>query len=148
MKNQISQANTRSPQANTSLHKAIQGSSKNRNTSLVHKPSPRSADILVCCFADFPVCFPDEPQRGSIVQPSGCEGRATLGQPNPNTPNPESGCISSSIPNLQFTIFNLQFVISCRPFTSTPKKDVLANRQGSYVLGAQHPSRVIKASQG
>jgi hypothetical protein len=41
--------------------------------------------------------FHREPQRGSIAQPSGCEGRATLGQPNTNSANPESGCIQVSI---------------------------------------------------
>jgi hypothetical protein len=32
--------------------------------------------------------------------------------------------------------------------TSSPDKDILANRQGSYVVGPQHPSRVIKPRQG
>jgi hypothetical protein len=66
--NGISQTSTKLPQTNTRQYKPLQGSSKNRHTSLVHKPSPRSADIPVCRAADFLVCFPDERRPGSIIQ--------------------------------------------------------------------------------
>jgi hypothetical protein len=116
-------------QGYTSQYKAKQGPKKNRNTSLVHKPSPDNG----------------EPQRGSILQPSGCEARATPGQPKPNTPHPESGCISSSITNLQLTIFNLQFPPA--PLTSSRPIAIPAKRQASDLLEPHCLSRVVKVRQ-
>jgi hypothetical protein len=53
----------------TNLNKAKQTSKKHRQTNLVRKPRPCSADIPVCRDADFPVCFPKARRPRSMLEP-------------------------------------------------------------------------------